>query len=268
MEARVTQCLTSEQVEQLKEQFPIQSELIDYLLFKLMENRKEPIGSLALKLELEKLGLNVGSATIGRSLKIMDSHGYTYQVANKGRMLTDIGIQKIQHLDIDLIEQRLSQNIIKASKAKRNNINDLIDLMIVRKNIECQAVRLAAEKATKEDIKEIEWALSQHRVIVGRKLSPSGAGLDFHIMVVRASKNRFMEAVVKLLSFEERNLEFKTMQLSTTAHATTYVDVHQKVFDAIVERDADLAEKLMREHFDDMINTLSSDLGESNGANV
>ena len=84
MEARVTQCLTSEQVEQLKEQFPIQSELIDYLLFKLMENRKEPIGSLALKLELEQLGLNVGSATIGRSLKIMDSHGYTYQVANKG----------------------------------------------------------------------------------------------------------------------------------------------------------------------------------------
>ena len=121
-------------------------------------------------------------------------------------------------------------------------------------------MRLAAEKATEEDLKEIEWALDQHRKIVNRKLCPAGAGLDFHIMVVHASKNKFMEAVVRLLTFEERNIEFESAQISTFAHATTYVDVHQRILDALIAKDADKAEQLMYEHFDDIIAVLTQDL--------
>lgn len=260
MDASMAKLKYVDDINKLKTIFPMQSELLEYLILKIMSNREEPIGSLALKIIIEECGLNIGSATIGRSLKIMDSHGYTYQVANKGRMLTDLGIQKFMHIQDMLMERDLGFDIIEASKSRKNNISDLIALMEARKSIECQAVRLAAERAEEKDLKEINWALVQHRKAVDRKLSPAGAGLDFHILIVRASKNRFMEAVVKLLAYEERSIEFKTLQLSTFDHATTYVDVHQAIWEALMARNADLAEKLMREHFDDMINTLNGDL--------
>ena len=260
MKAAVIRTTGIADIDTLKEAFPIQSELTDYLIMKLMEGRGEPGGCMALKLELDELNYITSSATIGRSQKIMDSHGYTYQVANKGRMLTDMGIQKIEHLDHELTERQLSRDIIVTSKAKSDSISELLDLMQARKIIECQAVRFAAEKATEDDLREIKWALDQHRKIVDRKLSTAGAGLDFHIMVVHAAKNKFMGAIVRLLTFEERNLEFETAQLSTFAHAAAYVDVHQAIFDALTEKDADKAEKLMCEHFEDMINVLTQDL--------
>ncbi|NLD58859.1 MAG: FCD domain-containing protein [Clostridiales bacterium] len=260
MDVGMTEMITQDDINNAKAVFSLQSELMEYLLLKIMHSLQEPIGSLTLKIALDKWGFNVGTATIGRSLKIMDSYGYTYQVANKGRMLTDMGVQKVQHMQNLVTERNLGLKIVEASKARKDNISDLIDLMVARKTIECQAIRLAAAKAEEKDLKEINWALMQHRMIVDRKLSPAGAGLDFHIMIVRASKNRFMEAVVKLLAYEERNIEFKTLKLSTFAHAAAYVDKHREIFDALMARDADNAERLMSEHFDNMIDTLILDL--------
>lgn len=69
-----------------------------------------------------------------------------------------------------------------------------------------------------------------------------------------------MEATVKLLAYEERNIEYKTLKLSTYAHAAAYVDVHRQIMDALLARDADLAEKLMHDIFEEMINSLFMDL--------
>ena len=119
---------------------------------------------------------------------------------------------------------------------------------------------MAAINADEKDLKEINWALVQHKKTVDLEKHPGGAGLDFHILIVRASKNRFMEATVKLLAYEERNIEYKTLKLSTYAHAAAYVDVHRQIMDALLARDADLAEKLMHDHFEEMINSLFMDL--------
>lgn len=260
MELTMTDMMNMDNIDSLKSVFPLQSELLEYLLLKTMYNREEPIGSLTLKITLDELGLNVGTATIGRCLKIMDSHGYTYQVANKGRMLTELGVQKAEHMQNMVMERNLGLSIVEASRAHEDDVNDLISLMVARKTIECQAIRLAVVNAEEKDLKEISWAVVQHRSVVDQNKSPSGAGLDFHILIARASQNRFIEAVVKLLAYEERNIEFKALRLSTFDHAEAYVDMHQKILDALLARDADRAEQLMSEHFDDMIDTLTRDL--------
>ena len=105
MELTMTDMMNMDNIDSLKSVFPLQSELLEYLLLKTMYNREEPIGSLTLKITLDELGLNVGTATIGRCLKIMDSHGYTYQVANKGRMLTELGVQKAEHMQNMVMER-------------------------------------------------------------------------------------------------------------------------------------------------------------------
>lgn len=260
MESVLTDGLDIKSVEELKAIFPIQSELMEYLLIKIMASNQEPMGSMTFKIILDRLNFKVGTATIGRCLKILDSHGYTYQVSNKGRMLTDLGVQKMHHMERQVMEHSLGQGIVEASKIRQNDINDLINLMVARRTIECQAIRMAAINADEKDLKEINWALVQHKKTVDLEKHPGGAGLDFHILIVRASKNRFMEATVKLLAYEERNIEYKTLKLSTYAHAAAYVDVHRQIMDALLARDADLAEKLMRDHFEEMINSLFMDL--------
>ena len=98
-------------LEELKELFPIQSDLIDYLILTFLLQKNEPTGSWTFKEMFEQAGLTVGTATIGRNLKMMDSHGYTVQVANKGRVLTDLGLEKASHLRAQAAEQEFSRDL-------------------------------------------------------------------------------------------------------------------------------------------------------------
>ena len=62
-------------LDELKEVFPIQSDLIDYMIFMCLLQKNEPTGSWTLKELFDQAGLKVGTATIGRNLKMMDSQG-------------------------------------------------------------------------------------------------------------------------------------------------------------------------------------------------
>ena len=58
-------------LDQLKEIFPIQSDLIDYMIFMCLLQKNEPTGSWTLKELFDQAGLKVGTATIGRNLKMI-----------------------------------------------------------------------------------------------------------------------------------------------------------------------------------------------------
>ena len=66
MESVLTDGLDIKSVEELKAIFPIQSELMEYLLIKIMASNQEPMGSMTFKIILDRLNFKVGTATIGR----------------------------------------------------------------------------------------------------------------------------------------------------------------------------------------------------------
>src|SRR5690625_5055071 len=66
-------------------------EMTEFLLLKNLAKSEEPLGSWILRVLLEMQGIDLGTATIGRHLKNMDSKQYTKLVGNKGRVITSKG---------------------------------------------------------------------------------------------------------------------------------------------------------------------------------
>ena len=139
------------------------------------------------------------------------------------------------------------------------HFDDLIEVLSTRLIIEREATRLAVQNATQEDFKQMSDALDQHRMLLSNELDDSRAGLDFHIYIVDAAKNKFMSAVARLLAYEEHQIEAKVPSLSAKKHAMEYVNVHQELLEAIQDRDEERATRLMEEHLNQIIGLVKRD---------
>lgn len=242
----MVELITPENIEKIETFFSSRSELLDYLIMELIRREDTVLGSLTLKIELDKLGVCVATATIGRNLKMLDDKGWTKPISNKGRILTSEG-----RSTLDTIRNRIEKSILSdeiVSSLEINNFDDLLHVLEARLIIEREATRLAASNATEEDFKKMQWTLDQHRMLLAKKLDDSHAGLDFHTLIVDAGKNRFLGAVLRLLAFEEHQIESRFESLSVRNHALEYIEDHQLLLDYLKARDADAACRLMDDH--------------------
>lgn len=255
--------LCAESIHKLESFFPSRSELLDYLIMEIIRREDSIVGSLTLKIELDKLNVVVATATIGRSLKMLDAKGWTRSVSNKGRMLTAEGRAALAALNNRIERSMLSDEIVDSVEI--NHFDDLVNVLQARRIIEREAARLAAENATQEDFAGMQQMLEQHRMLLEKKLDDSRAGLDFHTLVVDAGKNRFLGAVERLLAYEEHRIESNFESLSVRNHALEYIGVHQELLNLLKERNADAACRLMEEHISAIIESVKQERNGKNG---
>ena len=126
----------------------------------------------------------------------------------------------------------------------------------VRLIFEPEAARLAAARATPEDLRELEEVIEKMTRVVDAGEPPNSYDLAFHKLVARAADNPILEALAE-------SMLVVASQVITELHPT--IDVlrhvlkcHRDVFEAIKERDADLAFSLMSEHIIDVQKRLAS----------
>lgn len=118
------------------------------------------------------------------------------------------------------------------------------ELAEARLALETTATRLASERATEEDLKELEAAIH------GPIRPPEGAAaksLDFHTALVRAAHNRallimFM-ATRALIQEAFDELHARQPDMAESARKT-----HGELYEAIRAREADRAVSIMRDH--------------------
>ncbi len=253
----MVELITAENIEKLATFFSSRSELLDFLIMELIRREDTILGSLTLKIQLDKLGVNVAIATIGRNLKMLDDKGWTKPISNKGRILTSEGRSALDMLCNRIEKSMLSDEIV--SSLEINNFDDLLNVLEARLIIEREAARLAASNATEEDFEKMQWTLDQHRMLLAKKLDDSRAGLDFHTLVVDAGKNRFLGAVQRLLAFEEHQIESRFESLGVRNHALEYIEDHQQLLNYLKARDADAACRFMDEHISCIIESVKQE---------
>ena len=168
------------------------------------------------------------------------------------RSLAMLGVLEIQHgrgafvrkADLSVLGEALT--LCLASEP-----NILSDVMQARIAIECQAIRLACERAADEDLVGIATMLDT----LAQSLDDPDRGAEadhrFHLGIVRASGSaalkKIYEAIGPLLrrSFIERRRE--TLRVPTINRKLA--DAHREVLLSLARRDADEAERRLREHF-------------------
>ncbi len=174
------------------------------------------------------------------------------------RSLAMLGLLDIQHgrgafvraADASVLGQALTLCL-----APEPNILD--DVMQARIAIECQAIRLACERASERDLKAISATLE---TLVESLMDPEAGGradYDFHLGIVTASGSvaliKIYEAIAPLLM--RSHVERRRDTFQEPAITSHLGDAHREVFLSLARRDPDEAERRLREHFkigDDM----------------
>jgi len=125
------------------------------------------------------------------------------------------------------------------------------DLTETRLIIEPHTAKLAAQRASAEDIEKIEESIRQYEVAVNKKVERSFSDMNFHICVAEASKNIVMILIIRSLML----LLYKSvaeLKLSNEDRKEV-IKGHKEVFEAIKNRDSAGAFRRMEKHVKQMV---------------
>ncbi|SEG81133.1 FadR/GntR family transcriptional regulator [Bosea lathyri] len=168
------------------------------------------------------------------------------------RALTVLGVVEIRDR-IGTVVRRPDVSVLNDfftfALAQQADIID--DVMQARIAIECQAIRLAAERATVADLEILQRALAR---IVETIEDPEAGGIadfEFHRAVVAAGKSETLNVLYQSMSgILQRSHRGRRDLLEVFDTMKSYlIDDHRRIFDAIVARDPEHAERVLRDHF-------------------
>ncbi len=137
------------------------------------------------------------------------------------------------------------------SRVVECTITGLLEIYQVREALEGMACRLAAQNMSDAEIAELKSVLNVHANTEGLKEGVAyyqeEGDLDFHYRVILGSHN---QQLINILCFELYHLVrmYRCQFGMNSPRATRAFDEHRHILTAIVDRDGELAEMLMRRH--------------------
>ena len=157
-----------------------------------------------------------------------------------------------------LLEHRQGQGTFVVSpSAEKNSLGvphdqdvSLADLLEVRLGLECNAVMMAARRATEEDLRDMEKSLRDMESQIEAGGLGSDADVTFHMAIAYATKNmvhiHIMKSFYDLLFYGiKSSLQYLYTEPATLEIITRH---HNNIFNAIRDRNPDAAYSAMREH--------------------
>ena len=127
------------------------------------------------------------------------------------------------------------------------------DVMQARIALECQAIRLACQRATTADIERMREALDAIAATVDDAMGGGQADFDFHLSLVRASKSdtliQLYAAMATLLTRSHRDRRQLVDEHRDAAMKRTVVEDHRHLLEVVIAGDEDAADQALRQHF-------------------
>ncbi|WP_026970559.1 GntR family transcriptional regulator [Aliagarivorans marinus] len=131
------------------------------------------------------------------------------------------------------------------------NCQQLLDIYTIREPLEGMACRLAAERLTQRQLNELHDLLEHHQQYLddnhGEAYFDQQGDFDFHYRIIKATGN---QRLVTLLCDELYHLLRMYRSTSARQHARPKraLQEHWAIWQALNDRDGELAEILMRRH--------------------
>lgn len=160
-----------------------------------------------------------------------------------------------------LLEHRQGQGTfvnLPATSAEKNPLAAVInghdasltDLLEVRLGLECNAVALAARRASEEDLREIEKSVEEMTAAIREGNLGSDADISFHMALAYASKNivqiHIMKSLYDLIFY---GIKESLEQLYTEpSNLDNILQQHNEILNAIRQRNPDEASAAMMRH--------------------
>ncbi|WP_028033513.1 FadR/GntR family transcriptional regulator [Chelativorans sp. J32] len=168
------------------------------------------------------------------------------------RSLAMLGFLDIRHGKGAYVRQadiNVLSDFFTFSLAQQPDILD--DVMQARIAIECQAIRLACERATESDLKRIGSRLTQLMDTLHDPVEGGAADFAFHQAIVEASHSEALTTLYGAIGelLRRSHVQRREVTISEPGIVDYLVEAHREVFLSILERDANAADLKLRDHF-------------------
>lgn len=127
------------------------------------------------------------------------------------------------------------------------SIDDLKDIFQTRLVLEVEAVEIAIQNATSDDIKELKEIVNINIQTINSKnfIKYSELNYQFHLLIVKATKNKLIENIIEGLLTKLRRVLYKDLQ---NIDFKNMKNEHLDIIYTIEKRDTNLARKIMKKH--------------------
>ncbi len=210
-------------------------------LLRIIQNSNGPVGASTLK---DNPALDMSQATIGRQLAVLQQAGFLKKVSNKGRALTQQGLDYIHYIDDNTNKTRIAKELAALSTA--DNPEPLIQILDLRLLLEPYAASQAAVNATASDIRDIENLVFVHRYKLCQGEAAHLEDLHLHLRIAKVCKNIMLQKILELLLTE--NNAYVEFSLAGDSQRDRQIQYHFQILEAIQNHDAENAKKAMENH--------------------
>lgn len=130
----------------------------------------------------------------------------------------------------------------------RKTKTQILEMITVWAALESMAARLTTERATDEEISSLRalFATMEDDTAQANIDEYSSMNIRFHQSIIRLSKSQLMESMTETLFIHMRAIRARTIGENDRVQRSI-ID-HMNIIRALENRDADLAERLTREH--------------------
>lgn len=130
----------------------------------------------------------------------------------------------------------------------RKTKSEIVEIITVWAALESMAARLITKQATDEEIASLRalFATIEDDTAQANIDEYSGMNIRFHQAIIRLSKSQLIETMTETLFIHMRAIRARTIGENNRVQRSI-ID-HMNIIKALEDRDADLAERLSREH--------------------
>jgi DNA-binding FadR family transcriptional regulator len=125
------------------------------------------------------------------------------------------------------------------------------DVMQARVAIECQAIRLACERANIADFERLQRTLASIEQTIDEADAGGMADFDFHRSIVVSSHSETLtvlhNSMAGLLTHSHRSR--RELVQAFPSMKTYLIHDHRRIFEAVIARDPERADETLRKHF-------------------
>ncbi|MFY0606529.1 MAG: FadR family transcriptional regulator [Cyclobacteriaceae bacterium] len=223
---------------------------------KIIKQIKELISSGQLKpgdrLPSERLlseRFGVGRTSVRDAIQKLEFYGILKTLPQSGTVVAGIGINALEGLITDVL------------KLEGNDFNALVETRYI---LETKSARLAATRRTDEDLVAINTALNNYeKALNGGNVSVE-YDLLFHLAIAEASKNPVLKSLMLIVTPDIISY-FNENDVCGGNRPTSALDEHYEILGYVKSKDAEHAEKAMKNHLDDLLNYTVQSNGVVNG---
>ena len=182
----------------------------------------------------ERLG--VGRSNVRDAIKKLEFYGILKTLPQSGTIVSGIGITALEGLISDVL---------------RIENADFASLVETRVLLETESAKLAAQRRTEQDIKDIKKALDAYSHKVKLDQQAVEEDLMFHLRIAEASKNVVLKSLMLIITPDIIN-NFIQLDICKDGRFLTAMDEHEVILNHIIDREPAKAAAAMLTHLKDV----------------